>query len=67
VDRHRFDADPDPIFHFDAYPEWKIRIFFTFINSIVSLHCFIFLVSVINVKIFNNFDIVLKFSGNSII
>jgi hypothetical protein len=21
VDRHRFDADPDPTFQFDAYPD----------------------------------------------
>jgi hypothetical protein len=55
VDRHRFDADPDPNFHFDADPEIRIWIltlvlqmlenlnfFLTLVNSSISLHCFIF-------------------------
>ncbi len=61
VNRLRLDADPDPTFHFDADPDpdpnprfTHVRtIFFTFIHSCASLHCFIFLVSVIFVIIFN--------------
>jgi hypothetical protein len=50
----RFDADPDPdpISKF-LYTNWKIRnLVFTFILSITSLCCFIFLISVIGFTIF---------------
>jgi hypothetical protein len=48
VDRHRFDADPNPTFHFlmPIQIGKSEFLFFTFINSSASLHCFIFLVSV---------------------
>jgi hypothetical protein len=73
VCRHRLDADPDPdpTFPFDADPDripygsylkflftfWKIRVFF-----IAGLHCFIFLISAIDFKIFSILDSILKFS-----
>jgi hypothetical protein len=71
VDRHRFDADPDPTFHFDADPDpdrtlrfiQKNGTFFTFIHSIVSLHNFMFLISDIGNKICN----MLIFSEKSIV
>jgi hypothetical protein len=65
VDRHRFDADPDPTFYFDVDPDpdpyptssykqvGKSKFFLTFIHSNASLHCFIFLISVIGVVIFS--------------
>ncbi len=53
VDRHHFDPDPDPTFHFDADPDLdptpsftyvrKSEIFWTFIHSSACLHCFVFL------------------------
>jgi hypothetical protein len=72
VNQLRFDADPDPTFHFDAdldsirillqvYSCWKMGKFLTFIHMTASLYCFIFLVSAIAVKIFNILDSVLKF------
>jgi hypothetical protein len=70
VDRHRFDADPDPIIHYDVYldpdinPSFtlvgKSKFFFTFIHSNASLHCIIFLGIVIILRIL---DSILKFSG----
>jgi hypothetical protein len=56
-----FDADPDPDQDADLDPDhipqilhmMEIDIFFTFIPSNASLHCFIFLISVIDAKIFN--------------
>jgi hypothetical protein len=67
VDRHHSDADPDPTFQFDTDPDQdplpsfthvgKSENFdlnwFTLNDSSTSLHCFIFLVGVIDVKIFN--------------
>ncbi len=56
LDRHRFDADPDPTFYFDADPDFPYAgkfHFFPFFHSSASLHCFVFLVSVIGVVIFN--------------
>jgi hypothetical protein len=57
MDRHCY-ADPDPTSHLDAirslsqtHVENKKN--FTFIHSIVSLHCLIFLVRVIGVIFFN--------------
>ena len=47
------DPDPDP--------------FLTFIYNNVSLHCFIFLFSVMDVQIFNILDNILKFSGKKYI
>jgi hypothetical protein len=61
VDRHRVDDDPDqdPTFHFDADPDptpslthtriGQSEFFYTFIHINDSLHCFIFLVSVVDV------------------
>ncbi len=49
------------------YTCWIIIIFFTLIQSSVSLHCFIFLVSVICVKIFNIFYSVSKYFGKGIV
>jgi hypothetical protein len=64
VDRHSFDVDPDPTVHSDADPDpdpttgfihvGKSEFFrFRFIHSSASLHCFILLISVTGVKIFN--------------
>ncbi len=64
MDQHHVDADPDPTFHFDANPDSypvpadsltlaEKSYFFLLIHSSASLHCFIFLVSVIGVIIFN--------------
>jgi hypothetical protein len=56
-----FDADSDP--NPDPAPttsfthDGKSEIFFSFIHSSASLHCFIFLVSVIGVTIFNILEI----------
>ncbi len=67
VDRHQNDADPDPdpTFHFDVQIlilsyVGKLYICFTFIHS--SLHCFICLVSIMGVIIFNILESILKFS-----
>jgi hypothetical protein len=55
-DRLRLDADPDPD------PVEKSQNCLTFIHSIATLHCFVFLVSAKGV-IFNILDSVVKFSG----
>ncbi|MFN9944877.1 MAG: hypothetical protein ACK56I_35965, partial [bacterium] len=71
-DRHRFDADPDPdsTFHFYAGPDpdspsfthdGKSDIFSPFIHSCTSLNCFICLISVTRVRIFNILYSVLNF------
>jgi hypothetical protein len=51
VNRHRFDADPEPTFHFDADPDplpklylsWKQEKKIDFISPQCQSHCFIFL------------------------
>ncbi len=60
VDRHLFDGDPGPTFHFDAVGPIRTLLenqtnVFTFVQKSSSLHCFIFLVSVVTVTgiIFN--------------
>jgi hypothetical protein len=53
------DPDPDP---FSSFTIRKNQIFFTLIPSSASLHCFICLVSVTGVLIFNLLDVILKFS-----
>ncbi len=56
LDRHRFDADPDPTFYFDSALDCTYAgkfNFFTFFHSSGSLHCFVFFVSVIGVIIFS--------------
>ncbi len=63
------DPDPDPTFHFDAYTDTDTEpdstqdldilenpIFLTLIHSSARLHCFIFLVSIKSVIIFNILD-----------
>ncbi len=67
----KYDADPDPNYHFDADPnsdpdpnpilthERKLEILF----YLYSQMCFIFLVSVIDVKIFTILDSIRKVSG----
>jgi uncharacterized membrane protein len=84
VDRHRFDADPDPTFHFAAYPDpdptpsfthvgisdffdifYSLIFLISFIYSTVSLHIFIFLVSVLGALIFNILDSIIQFSGKN--
>jgi hypothetical protein len=74
VDRRRFDVDPDTIIYFkaDPYTDWdptpsftngvKSETVLTFIQISDSLNCFIFLVSVIGVKIFQYFGSKLKIS-----
>ncbi len=47
----------------DLHKLERPNLFFTFIHNISSLHCLIFLVSVIGVINFNILDIILKFSG----
>ncbi len=73
VDRHRFgadpDADPDPTFHFDAGPDPDpTTLSFTHVgksknsfHSNASLYCFIFLVSVIGVIMFNIMNNIFSF------
>jgi hypothetical protein len=51
--------DPDP----KIYSSWKIRIFLVLIHGNASLHCIIFLISVIGVIIFRNLDSILKLTG----
>jgi hypothetical protein len=79
VDWHRFDADPDsdPTFNINADPApgftplehvGKSELVLTFMHSSASLHCFIFLATVIGVIILNFLGqhvtyCVLKFSG----
>jgi hypothetical protein len=70
----RFNADPDPIFHFDAHSDPDMDPFPRFtpvgnsdfclclIHSSASLYCFIFLGSIKDVTIFNIFDNILKFT-----
>ncbi len=59
MDRHRFDADPDPTFYFDADPVPDPSSIYTQVrkSEIVfdfsSQHCFIFLISIIDDIIFN--------------
>ncbi len=55
MDPHRLDADPDPTFPFDADLDptpslhmKKSQVFFFTLFKAASLHCFIFLVSVIS-------------------
>ncbi len=65
MERHRVDADPDLTFNFDAAPDPDLTPSFTqvgeskkdmtLIHSGVSLHCFIFLLSVIGFKMFSLF------------
>jgi hypothetical protein len=78
VDRHRFDADQDPNFHFDADPNPDLdrhqndadphadpipryehvvenQIFLLLSHSISCLQCFIFLISVNRVVIFDTY------------
>jgi hypothetical protein len=68
------DGDPDPTFHFDADPDPDTKsnpdptLIFTHVGksenvftAISCLHCFIFLVSVIGVIMFNILDSKLKF------
>jgi hypothetical protein len=65
TDRHRFDADPDPTFHLMPI---QIRILFqiyTCCKICSSLHCLIFLVSVIGVIIFNIFNGCRSLSGSA--
>ncbi len=55
VDQNRFDASPEPTFHYDADPDptqvlnmLKISTYFSYrIHSSAGVHCFTFLVSVI--------------------
>jgi hypothetical protein len=69
LNQRRFDANPDPNFHFDPdprilpqiYTSWNIIIFLTFIHSNASLHCFFFLISVKDVIIFIIIDSLLNF------
>ncbi len=75
MDRHSFDADPDPTFQFDAYQDpdpfpiftdvGKPEILLIFLHSSASLHCFIFLFSIILVGFINTniYDSILIFSG----
>ncbi len=61
VDRNRADADPDLTFHFDAHPNTdptpnfthlrKSNLFWASNHSRASLHCLIFLISVIKCNI----------------
>ncbi len=72
------DPDPDPIFilipiqiRILIIPEvlhivGKSEFTFTVIHSSASYNCYIFLVCVIGVIVFNIFDSILKFSGKSI-
>jgi hypothetical protein len=79
VDRHRIDANPDPdqdpTFLANSDPDLdpspcfthieKSETFLTSIHISASLHCFIFLASIIGVTIFNILDsifTILKFS-----
>jgi hypothetical protein len=72
VDRHHVDADldldPDPTFHFVVDPSFthggKNQIFFvlTFVHICALLFCFIFVVNVIGVIIFNILERIWKFS-----
>ncbi len=73
MDRHCLDADPDTTFHFDAYPDpapnfthhEKSELFLLLFKA-ARLHCFIFLVSVIVIIIFNILDSILKLSEKMI-
>ncbi len=65
VDRHSFDAYPDPSFHFDAEPDpdldptpslTHVGNFYTYIYSSASLPCFIFHVGIIGVIIMKKFS-----------
>ncbi len=77
MERNRVDVDPDLTFNFEAAPDPDPTQSFThvgesekemtFIHSGASLHCLIFLLSVIGVKNSSIFDIILIFSGKSII
>ncbi len=60
MDRHSFDAYPDPSPSFTHVGKLESMIF---IHSSVSLHCFIFLVSIKDVINFNVLDSILTFSG----
>jgi hypothetical protein len=61
VDRHRFDADPDPTFHPRVYKCGKIKKNLAFIHISAGLHCFIFFFSLIGAIIFNIFDSIFNF------
>ncbi len=66
IQRHG-SADPDPHQNVMDPQHCGKPYFFTFIYNSVSLHCFIFLFSVMDVRIFNILDNILKFSGKSIV
>jgi hypothetical protein len=76
VDWHLLDADSNQTFHFDAvsnpdsgpdptssYKQIETLYFFTFISSIASFNCFIFLISVIGDIIFSILDSIFEFLG----
>ncbi len=70
MDRHRFDADPDPTFHSDADPDadlsssfthvGKSENFFYFYSQQCQFTLFFLLIIVIGVIIFNIFNSILK-------
>ncbi len=75
VDWHRVDADPDPVSHFNAYPDpdpysthvRKSEIFLTLFTAVpVYVVLQYLLVSIIGGILFNIFDSTLKFTGKKV-